>query len=371
MTSEGTVPLPEREIGRATFTDFALPTLERLLATAGLPTDDAVTATEAMLGSWGQRPIGERPAWYSDVCADDSPLEFSAVFTPNGVQEVRISAEAIPDDPGAHALQTAATELTHAIARQPGVSLERLHAVWDLFMPDTEPLGFSMVYSAVFRTHGKPLFKVYVNPAVSNAVSAEERALMALERWGVPQARDTVTAYARRGPELDPIVLLSLDLAETSDARIKVYFRHYGLTAAQLDDLMAIAPGHRPGSVEAFARAVSGHTGRFEPQPPVTNLTFTTRGGAVPVSATADVPLWTYGPHDKDTQDRVAGALVRLGIPPGPYRALLAAVARRPLGQGRGIHTYTSLRVHRAGPRVTVYWSPEFYDRFPPACYQR
>ncbi|MFI9028926.1 tryptophan dimethylallyltransferase family protein [Streptomyces sp. NPDC053560] len=352
------------------FVDYGVSTLARLLDSAGMDAEHGTRVLRGMLTPWGGGRIGERPHWHSDVCADGSPIEFSAAFSRH-CREVRVLVEALPDRPTTPAAQESATELTRILVQDFGADGDRLAKITDLFLPDEEPTGFAMMHAVVFTPTGRPEFKVYLNPNASRGMSAVERTHEALDRLGFGKAWTAIADYADRGFDLDRIVYVSLDLADGPESRVKVYFRHYDVTPEYLDTRMEISAQHERGFLGEFCRKVTGRAGEVRNQPLVSNLTFAAAGGHLPVSATLYVPLWVHAENDRTVRDRISAVMAGLGLPDSGYRALLDHVARRPLPDGRGIHTYASARVQHGLPRVTTYWSSELYDRYPPARYQR
>ncbi|MET7621579.1 tryptophan dimethylallyltransferase family protein [Streptomyces sp. NPDC005408] len=323
-----------------------------------------------MLSPWGERKITDHPEWSSDVCADGSPIEFSAAISDHGAQ-IRVLVEALPEEPSTPAAQKSALGLTHALIENFGAAGGRLAAVEDLFLPNEDPTGFAMMHAAIFTPTSGPEFKVYLNPYANNGMSRSERTREALDRLGFGKAWEAITAYARRGFDLDRIVYFGLDLSDSPESRVKVYFRHYDIAPADLDACMEISAHHEAGLLGEFCRKLTGRAGELTDQPIVSNLTFTDTGGHVPLSATAYVPLWLYAESDRTIRDRVSSVMADIGLPSDSYESLLNCVARRPLTEGCGIHTYASVRVQQGRPRMTTYWSSELYDRYPPARYQR
>ncbi|MFG3497546.1 tryptophan dimethylallyltransferase family protein [Streptomyces sp. NPDC047928] len=354
----------------ATFLDYGVATATRLLDDAGIDARQGVAVLRRMLSPWGERQIANHPEWHSDVCADGSPIEFSAAFS-DGSVHVRVLVEALPDEPSTLAAQKAALELTQGLIEDFGAVGSRLAAISDLFLPNEDPTGFAMMHAVVFSPTGEPEFKVYLNPNANDGMTRSERTREAMDRLGFGGAWDAVTAYARRGFDLDRIVYFGLDLSDRPDSRVKVYFRHYDITPEELDAGMEISAHHEPGLLGRVCRQLTGKAGEITDQPLVSNLTFTDSGGQAPVSATAYVPLWLYAESDTTIRDRISSVMADIGLPSDCYRSLLNHTARRPLSDGRGIHTYASVRVQRGRPRMTTYWSSELYDRYPPARYQR
>ncbi|WP_234426698.1 tryptophan dimethylallyltransferase family protein [Streptomyces niger] len=353
-----------------TFLDYGVSTLARLLDSTGMDVEQGTKVLRGMLTPWGEKQIGERPHWHSDVCADGSPIEFSAAFS-RACRQIRVLVEALPARPGTPAAQESAIELTRVLIQEFGADGDRLAKIADLFLPQENPRGFAMMHAVVLAPNRQPEFKVYLNPNANDSMTDVERTQEAMERMGFGKAWTAVVDYADRGFDLDRIVYVSLDLTDGPESRVKVYFRHYDATPEDLDARMEISAQHETGLLAEFCREVTGKSGAVRSQPLVSNLTFATAGGHLPVSATLYVPLWVHAESDRTVRNRISSVMTDLGLPDSDYRALLDHVARRPLPDGRGIHTYASARVQHGRPRVTTYWSSELYDRYPPARYQR
>ncbi|WP_181785900.1 tryptophan dimethylallyltransferase family protein [Streptomyces phytophilus] len=342
-----------------TFTEYTIPTLKRLLACTGLDAESGASTVRTMLASWGDQPIGTEPVWGSFITTDTSPVEFSAAFGRTGT-EVRVCVEAQPPRPTTADAQATASRLTRRLVEHAGISTRRLDAIRDLFLPGQDAQGWAMAHAVGLSEKSAPNFKVYLNANASPAMTADERVRVALERLGFGQAWEPLRAFADRGSDLDPVVYISLDLSDQPDARVKVYFLHRDITPAHWDSKLAVLPAHRPGSVEEFATGLTQYTG---PQPVITNFTFTAQGGQRPESATAYVPLWHYVASDQVACDRVRHALTTNGIPDKDYRSLLSRVARKPLDESWGIHSFASIRLGHSGSPITVYLSPMFYGK--------
>lgn len=352
------------------FLDYGIATGTRLLDSAGMDVEQGVAALRSMLSAWGEKQITQRPEWHSDVCADGSPIEFSAAFSDEGTR-IRMLVEAVPDELSSLAAQKSALGLTQTLIDDFGAAGGRLAAVSDLFLPSEDPTGFAMMHAVDFAPTERPEFKIYLNPNANNSMTRVKRMQEALDRLGFGIAWEAVVAYARRGFDLDRIVYLGLDLSDHPESRVKVYFRHYDTVPADLDTCMEVSTHHEAGLLGEFCRQLTGEAGELTEQPIVSNLTFTEAGGHTPVSATAYVPLWRYADSDRTLRDRICAVMADIGLPSADYQSLLNQMARRPLSDGRGMHTYASVRVQRGRPRITTYWSSELYDRYPPARYQR
>jgi DMATS type aromatic prenyltransferase len=365
-------PSFSQDVSMETFEQYGTRQLTSLAHATGLgdETSHMVEVFKRMVSPWGSWRIGHTPRWFSDVCADGSPIEFSMAVD-GGEPEVRVLVEALAEDNTLPALQQASRDLTRMLAREYGADVERLRDIEDLFLPEKPQGECAMMHAVSFRRDEAPDFKVYVNPDAQGEANAPLLVYEALRRLGFEGAWSSIREFAQRGFTQDRLVYLSLDLAAHEHARLKVYFRHYGAAPAEVDAAMAIARGHKTGHAESFCQDVVGHSGRFMSQPLVSCLSFTDPREARPSSATLYVPLWTYAANDAITSQRVRSCLLSRGLPVAPYEAALKTLARRPLEQGNGIHTYTAYRFQNGKPRFTSYWSSELYGRNPAPRYQR
>src|SRR5215207_7687359 len=95
----------------------------------------AVSALRRLMHPWGDVPIGCDSGWVSDIADDHSPIEFSLSFD-GGVPEVRMMIEAQGAHPTLESQAAAALALTHKLAQEPEVDLDRFDRVADLFLPE-------------------------------------------------------------------------------------------------------------------------------------------------------------------------------------------------------------------------------------------
>src|SRR5262245_19316148 len=89
---------------------------------------------QSMISPWGERPADAPPPWASDVCDDHSPYELSCVFGGND-PELRLLVEAHGDPPSLFTNWEAGRRLSKRLSQRFDVSLDRLNAIEDLFVP--------------------------------------------------------------------------------------------------------------------------------------------------------------------------------------------------------------------------------------------
>jgi pyrroloquinoline quinone (PQQ) biosynthesis protein C len=140
--------------------------------------------------------------------------------------------------------------------------------------------------------------------------------------------------------------------------------RRNGDADPELERAFVAARSYVPGSATAYLDAIVAHRGPFLGKPIGSCFSFVS-GDARPSSATLHVPVAHYLPNDEVARDRVGRWLEDVGLGSETYRAALAAFARRPLSEGRGLQSYASVRFGGARPRLTVYLSAEAYEVMP------
>lgn len=351
--------------GPKTLGDFGGHRLGALARAVGLhdETDALDQSFRQLLGPWAEAPVGGTPPWLSDVCDDHTPFEFSIAIG-GAHPELRILVERRGASPNLASNQVVGTALNAELVRTHGADLERLHAIEDLFLrPDAQGV-FAMWHAMSFSAGCAPECKLYLNLHAQGPTRAAAVAEAALERLGFPRAWGALAEYAMaRGPELDVPSYLSLDLADRSGARVKVYFRHLEATVDDLERACSAAKMHVAGHVAEFCTTLGGE-GPYTAKGLVTCFAYV-EGDERPSASTIYFPIGAYAQDDRVARDRIAAYLTGHGLPVSAYMAPLEAFANRPLEAGVGMHSYASLRWVDA-PRVTVYFTPEAYRVEPP-----
>jgi DMATS type aromatic prenyltransferase len=318
---------------------------------------DVLGLFRGMLGPWGERPIESAPEWASDVCDDHTPYEFSFVL--GAEPELRLLVEALGPEPSLLSNWAAGAELSARLAQQFDITLERLHAVEDIFAPGPES-KFGIWHAVSFFKDRAPEFKVYFDAQAQGLGRAGALLEEALARLGFANAWSRVSSAARRGIELDEFKYLSLDLAKTKESRVKVYVRHRSSTVSEMESVLGESGAMPAGEASAFCRAIAGD-GPFLARPLFTCTTFRAGQAEARARRTLYVPISAYANDDSVAQRRIASYLESRGLNPASYAASIAAFAERPLADGIGLHSYVSLRYDSARPRVTIYVSPESF----------
>ncbi|MBB5954263.1 DMATS type aromatic prenyltransferase [Saccharothrix tamanrassetensis] len=313
----------------------------------------------AVLGDWSDRRIGLRREYPSFVSRDGFPIEFSVSWR-GGVPEVRVLFESIGAQPTARAAQDAGRALTRSLAGRPGVSLTRYHLVEDLFVVD-EPRPFrpTVWHSLAYRPGEKPRYKVYLNPQAHGPAAVPEVMCAAMTRLGLPFAWDRVAAqYHELADEGHQLEFVALDLADTPDARVKVYFRHTG--RVDLDRVASLARTHDPVSAGPAYRDVYGSPASPDNEP-MTCLAFRS-GCAGPEEANVYLRLPGAAESDADAAARITSVMRRFGVDHRQYRHVAEALAPLPLESMAGMHELLSFRTASRRPDLGVYFRFAVYD---------
>ncbi len=306
-----------------------------------------------LMGSpWGDQPLGERPRFLSDITDDHSPFELSMAFG-DGNPEFRMLMEALPSDPLISSRWEAGLDLTKRLERQFGCSLERFHAIEEIFKPTDEYARFAMWHAV--NVGEKTTFKVYLNPNAHGTRHAEALIQAALTRLGVPQVFDGLPIVR---PGRDQISYFSLDLTEGEDARIKIYFCHHNVGIADLETFMEFSRHHRSGEAAEFCRAASGGAVRYDGLPLQTCYAFV-GNEPVPQNVTLHFPVRSYTDNDQQAMERISSLIPAASR--GAYERLVKMFVSRDLTTSTGAQTYVSYRRQADERRVTVYLSPNAY----------
>jgi DMATS type aromatic prenyltransferase len=306
-----------------------------------------------LMGSpWGDRRIGERPRILSDITDDHTPFEFSLAFH-EGRPELRMLMEALPSDPLVQSRWEAGLDLNQRLARQFGCSLDRFHAIEDLFRPTDEWAKFA-IWHAV-NVGDKPTFKIYLNPNAHGPEQSTALVRAALQRLGMPHVFD---GLPEARPRRDRLSYLSLDLSDDDDARVKLYFCHHDATIADVEGFMELSRYHVSGEAAEFCRTASGGATRYEGLPIQTCYAFV-GDDPCPDTVTLHFPVRSYADDDRVAMERISTLLpaaVR-----APYQRMVGAFVGHDLEASQGAQTYVSYRNHRGQQRTTVYLSPNAY----------
>lgn len=309
---------------------------------------------------WGHDQVPARPAYRSTIGDDHSPYEYSIAFGGQSV-EMRLLLEAQGSPPNNRSNYAAAMQLTNRIVEVYSLDLSRLETVTDLMCPEDPPDPFSMWHAVGLRPGKQPAFKIYLNPNARGKSNALRLVSEVFERLGLQRAIPVLShGLTWRGYGLDELGYLSLDLSNSPEARVKVYFSHHGVTCEELERFFAIAPTHQSGDITAFCRDMVGQDGPFVRKPVTSCLAFVI-GHDEPTSATLHVPISHYADSDLVIAERVDRFLRKHHGGQSSYGDLIDKFPSRSLAFGTGVQSYTSFRREKGELRLTVYLSPGIY----------
>ncbi|MBX3155172.1 MAG: iron-containing redox enzyme family protein [Deltaproteobacteria bacterium] len=331
---------------------------------AELPT--IVKIFTRLLGGAASSPR-TRPAYPSDVVDDHTPYEFSLAIG-GATPELRMLVETTDGDTSLAGRWRAARAAGVWLRDEYGADLRRLETIADLFEPRSDHSLLALWHAVVFRPGTRPDVKVYLDLRARGRALAPAVLEEALARLDLAGAYPRVMREAgRRGPTLDELVYFSLDLVEGERARVKVYFRHHHATADDLERVVGRFGGVGPGEVRAFLEQVLGDAGPYLARPPVSCWTFASGGAAAtPSGSTLYAPVAYFVRDDAEASGRISRWLGAQGLDAAAYERCVSAFARRPLGDGVGLHSYVSWKRDAGAPKVTCYLAPEAYETFAP-----
>src|SRR5262249_10186780 len=151
-----------------------------------------------------------------------------------------------------------AREVNAELESRYGISLDRLRAIESFYTPLDRSARFGAWHAVCFRKGAKPDFKIYLNPQAQRQKHAFVIVAATLSRLGFDDAYSMVAE--RPG---DEIKYFSLDLAERTGARVKVYTCHHDATAKDVEQALSHVHDYQPGVIEGFCRAMAGSDGPY------------------------------------------------------------------------------------------------------------
>jgi DMATS type aromatic prenyltransferase len=345
-----------------TLRDFTSGQLARLCEAVGFRSAQTpVKLLHDLLGTAGERTISEPSQWPSDIADDTTPVEFSVNFGRDGTSAVRILGETVAgQEPSNPANVAAARRLMTSLAQRYNISLDRFHAVEDLFLPP-EPQGkFGLWYSFIFKSDQPPRFKIYLNPDARGPGLATDLVSTGMRRLGFGAAYEGALRTFRRNGE-DHFAFFSLDLDNTPTSRVKLYVAHQAATASDVARAATVVADVDPQHVQDFCTAAGGHPGPFTGRPLLSSYTYVDDAPQDPRTYTLYVPIRDYVGDDDEARDRVQTLMEQQDLDPTALSSLIAAVSNRPLDEGVGLIAHVSLRLGAVEPGMTVYLSSEAY----------
>jgi DMATS type aromatic prenyltransferase len=352
---------PEQLVPTPTYIEAGVEKLTALADAVGLKDKlpQIIEIFRAMTTSWGERKVGEKSSWQSDVSDDSAPFEFSIALDPQKT-ELRVLVEAQGNDPNLQSNWQAGLDLNQYLAENFNISLDRFQQIEDLFVPTNPEAKFSMWHAACFYIDKDPAFKLYLNPQSQQTSRAAAVIEESLVRLNFPRAwMGLAEIAAQRGPDKDEFTYFSLDLASHPKARVKIYLRHYDATAEDLEQALSLASNYIAGDATEFCQALIQEQGRFTAKPMASCFSFIEGNDERPSSGTLYIPIGHYTTSDRAVTDRVQEYFNQHHLSDSTYNTALQAFGIRRLDSGCGMHSHISLRRENQQRRVGVYLNPE------------
>jgi DMATS type aromatic prenyltransferase len=359
---------PERLVPNQTYVECGVEKLTGLCQSVGLADQTAqiIAVFRGMTSSWGNKQVGDKSGWQSDVSDDCAPFEFSLALDPDRV-ELRILIEAQGQAANLQSNWQAGLELNQYLAKNYQVNLDRFEQIADLYTPTNAAAKFSMWHAVCFYPDQAPAFKVYLNPQAQSRSRSAAVIEESLVRLGFTHAWPTLAeTAAQRGPDQDEFVYFSLDLATHTQARVKVYLRHHDATPTELEAALSAARNYVAGDAIEFCQAMAPEQNTFAAKPAISAFSWVAGDNATPSTGTLHLPISNYATDDQMVCDRLDLYFIQHGLPVSVYQSAINSLATRPLAAGVGMHSYTSLRREQQQRHVTLYLNPEVNIVKPP-----
>lgn len=343
--------------------------LGRLCTVAGLSPADAVADLGALLEPIGDRSLGEAPVWPTDVADDHTPVEFSLACEPGKAPTVRVLAEAIAAQPSRASNLHTSLRLVDRFAENRQLRLDRFHQIRPLFLDEEPGHDFAMWFSLVYKHQVQPEVKIYFNPDARGREDAPDRVAQALQRLQLDGAYRTMLDNGVRPGELnhrDRFTFFALDLHSRPHSRVKIYLTHRDAEGHDLACAAGAVPGADLTALHDFLN-LTGCDRTLSGRPALSGYTFVRGDTDRPSTYSLYLPIRDYVNDDEQARDIAARVLDHFGMDHSVLDRALAAVASRPLADGRGMIAHLSLRLNQFGiPGVTVYLSSEAYEVLAP-----
>lgn len=319
-----------------------------------------------LLGAAGDQALSEPALWPSDISDDMTPVEFSIAFDKNGEHVIRVLGETISEEPGHRNNARVAQQVIDSLADRFQLSLDRFHAVQDLFLPEQPQGKFALWYCLIFRPNSPPSFKVYFNPDARGTEWAPQLVAEALRRLGFDSAYETVAEHALQRGDLDRFSFFALDLDDDPRSRVKLYISHHGAQAKDVERAAGAVHGVDPGRIHDFCSLIGGGRGPFTGRPLLSGYVFVEGDTDHPSVYSLYLPIRDYVPDDESARARVLALMEQHDLDSAVLDRALAAVSKRPLRDGVGLIAHVSLRLGTVRSGITVYLSSEAYGVTPP-----
>lgn len=320
----------------------------RLWATAcdalAVPTEQAAETTvqlSKLLPPWAGEQIGDAPRQPSFVAADGFPAEMSVNWSGNS-PELRVLFDCLSD-----------VSSTQTIL---DVTSYRFGLVRDVFAE--AQLWFSMAWRPPWPVVHKAYFGLYTWPSAQRFAALG----MAMERLGMAAAWDDAQQRVDADGHRDrrDVEFLGLDLADTPESRVKIYFRNHGADLHEINRMASVALDHDADGALAAYQTLAG-TRKDAGMEALTCLAFRP-GRDRAAESTTYLRMPSLTSSDQETVDRATDLLRRQGADARRLHTLAEALAPGKLADSRGLLELVSHRAARRRGDITTYFRFPVYD---------
>lgn len=311
-----------------------------------------------LLPVWASDVIGSAPSHPSYVAEDGFPAEISVNWS-GGRPELRVLFDCLPGVLDGHS-QYSSGRWSGA---GPGarVASRRFRRVGELFTPaggrpSSAPLWHSMALRPPNRVIHKTYFGLFSWPQAERDLAVGA----AMERLGMAAAWADARRRAASWPGEREIEFFALDLAGTARARAKIYYRNHDADVHEMNRMASVALTHDAGEGLAAYRMLAGERADAGEEA-LTCLAFHA-GLDHATEATTYLRMPSLTSSDREAVDRTSALLRSEHVDPGPFQALVAALAPGPLEDGTGLLELVSHRTARGRGDITTYFRFAVYD---------
>ncbi|WP_406691522.1 tryptophan dimethylallyltransferase family protein [Saccharopolyspora sp. ID03-671] len=358
---------PAHDISFTQFLTSQYRTAAEHLGFSASDVETLITELSVALRPWGDHPIGPCPKVPSFVSADGFPAEMSLSWRERR-PELRVLFESLGDEPTPAGCQRAGRSLTEQLAERPGVDLHRYHLVEDLFVSEDPRLNRPTIWhSLAWRPGESTRYKTYFNPQAGSTDPADvlDRTTEAMGRLGLASSWSSVRMWMPemmdRGNEIE---FAALDLADSPNARVKVYFRINARSLEDLDAVASLASGHDSERAARVWRSLYHGQDKAEGEEPMVCLAFR-EGSAQPDEANLYLRLPGNAESDEDAAARTADLMRAEGLDPTAYLDMIEALAPRPPSAMTGLQDLLAYRTKApdSPADIGVYLRFSVYDQ--------
>lgn len=169
--------------------------------------------------------------------ADQEPVEYFLTLAKEAPQIGVLLAPRPEKGAEGAGLREAGRAYAQRLQQKHGVALDRFRLLEDLFLPEDVSSGV-VQFSVTFASSAQPEVRAYFNPQVRGGSSSYALVEQALLRLGFPLAWQYVAkSAAKRGPRLDEVTTLAVDLSPRAGSSVRVYVRHHAASWDLLNDV--------------------------------------------------------------------------------------------------------------------------------------